>query len=163
MAQPVAIVITASTRAAAGLYADESGAILVAGLRQQGFSTADAIVVADGEPLARALAHAVAGQPAVVITTGGTGLAPTDRTPEATAALIDREVPGIAEALRAAAIAHGVPTGMLSRGIAGVAGTVLVINVAGSAGAARDALAVLAPVLGHAVEQLRGGDHGPVA
>jgi molybdenum cofactor synthesis domain-containing protein len=95
----------------------------------------------------------------VVLTTGGTGLTPTDRTPEATRPLLDREVPGLAEAIRSAGVAKGVPTAVLSRGLAGVSGTCLVVNLPGSRGGVKDALAVLEPVLVHAVEQVVGSDH----
>jgi molybdenum cofactor synthesis domain-containing protein len=94
----------------------------------------------------------------VVVTSGGTGVNPTDRTPEATRAVIDYEIPGIAEAIRAYG-APTVPTAILSRGIAGVAGRMLVVNLPGSKGGAKDGMAVLAPILAHTVDQLRGGDH----
>jgi molybdenum cofactor synthesis domain-containing protein len=95
----------------------------------------------------------------VVLTTGGTGLTPTDRTPEVTRPLLDREVPGIAEAIRAHGVAKGVPTASLSRGLAGVAGSCLVVNLPGSSGGVKDAVAVLEPLLVHAVEQVVGSDH----
>lgn len=154
-----ALVITASNRAAAGVYADTSGPIVVEGLAAAGFSVDGPKVVPDGDPIRDALSEAVAAGYDVVITTGGTGLTPTDRTPEMTRAVIDREVPGIAESLRAYGVAQGVSAAMLSRGIAGVAGTTLIVNAPGSKGGARDAMAVLRPVLGHAVDQIRGGDH----
>ena len=94
-----------------------------------------------------------------MITTGGTGLTPTDRTPEATESLLDRTVPGIAEAIRAHGLAQGVPAAMLSRGLAGVVGSTLVINLPGSTGGVRDGLEVVVPVLRHAVEQILGSDH----
>jgi molybdenum cofactor synthesis domain-containing protein len=151
-------VIVASDRAAAGRYTDRSGPILVAGLRELGFAVPDPIVVPDGDPVGVALRDALADGVAVVLTSGGTGIAPTDLTPEVTRALLDQDVPGIAEALRADARGR-VPTAALSRGVAGVAGRTLVVNLAGSTGAARDGLAVLAPILTHAVAQLRGADH----
>lgn len=159
MSAPAAVVITCSTRAAQGVYEDRGGPMITAALRQWGFDTADPVVVADGEAVGRALVAALQSRPAVIITTGGTGLTPTDRTPEATAALIDQEVPGIAEALRAAGIAAGVPMAMLSRGIAGLARSTLVVNLPGSVGAVRDGLAVLEPVLPHVLSQIGGGDH----
>ena len=119
----------------------------------------DPVVVPDGDPVGAAIADAVAAGARVVLTTGGTGLTPTDRTPEQTRPLLDREVPGIAEAIRAAGVAAGVPTAVLSRGLAGVAGTCLVVNLPGSKGGVKDGLAVLRPLLGHAVEQVVGSDH----
>jgi molybdenum cofactor synthesis domain-containing protein len=116
-------------------------------------------VVPDGEPVEVALRDAVAAGYDVVVTTGGTGLTPGDRTPEMTRRVLDREIPGIAEAIRAAGVAAGVPAAMLSRGVAGLAGGVLVVNLPGSSGGVRDGMAVLAPIIGHAVDQARGGDH----
>ncbi len=117
------------------------------------------VVVPDGEPVADAIRAAVAAGSRVVVTTGGTGLTPTDRTPEVTRALLDCEVPGIAEAIRAYGVAQGVPTAALSRGLAGVVGATLVVNLPGSRGGVKDGLAVLTPMLVHAVEQIAGGDH----
>lgn len=156
-----AVVVTASDRAAAGEYDDRSGPLLADGLRAWGLRVDDPVVVPDGAPVERALRDAVAAGVALVVTTGGTGLGPRDRTPEATLAVVDRLVPGVAEALRADAVRRGVPAGMLSRGVAGVAGRTLVVNVAGSTGAVRDALEVLADVVPHALSQLAGGDHRP--
>lgn len=155
-----ALVITASNRAAAGVYADASGPVVVEGLSEAGFVVDGPTVVPDGEPVERVLRDAVAAAYDLVVTTGGTGASPTDRTPEATRAVLDREIPGMAEAIRAYGVTQGVPTAMLSRGLAGVAGATLIVNVPGSKGGARDAMAVLRPVLGHAVDQIRGGDHG---
>jgi molybdenum cofactor synthesis domain-containing protein len=128
-------------------------------LRGLGFEVAEPVVVPDGEPVAAALRQAVNDGVDVVLTSGGTGITPTDRTPEATRTMLDYEVPGIAEAIRAHS-RDQVPTSALSRGLAGVATRTLIINLPGSTGGARDGLAVLGPILVHAVEQLRGGDHG---
>lgn len=157
-ALPAAVVV-ASNRAAAGVYADETGPLIVDALRRWGFTCDDPAVVPDGDPVRDAIAAAVGAGARVVLTTGGTGLTPTDRTPEATRPLLDREVPGLAEAIRAHGVAKGVPTASLSRGIAGIAGRCLVVNLPGSRGGVKDGLAVLEPVLVHAVEQVVGSDH----
>ncbi|WP_182379357.1 MogA/MoaB family molybdenum cofactor biosynthesis protein [Nocardioides sp. WS12] len=154
-----ATVIVASNRAAAGVYDDTTGPLIVDALQGLGFVVAAPVVCPDGEPVGEAIAAAVAAGARVVLTTGGTGLTPTDRTPEATRPLLDREVPGVAEAIRAAGVAKGVPTAALSRGVAGIAGQTLVVNLPGSRGGVKDALAVLEPVLVHAVEQIVGSDH----
>ena len=152
-------VIVASNRAAAGVYADTSGPLLVAGLRELGCDVEDEPqLVPDGEPVAQALRTAVADGIDVVVTSGGTGITPTDRTPEATRGLLDFEIPGIAEAVRAYS-RDRVPAAALSRGLAGVAGRTLIVNLPGSSGGARDGLAVLRPILRHTVDQMRGGDH----
>lgn len=154
-----AAVITASNRSAAGLRPDTSGPILVEGLRALGIDTNDPLVVPDGEPVGEALRAAVASGFDLILTTGGTGLSPTDRTPEMTRLVIDREVPGLADAVRDHGTQHGVPTAVLSRGIAGLAGRVLIINAPGSPGGCRDAIAALGPVLIHALDQVSGRDH----
>jgi molybdenum cofactor synthesis domain-containing protein len=159
MTSATALVITVSNRAAAGVYEDRSGPILVEGLAALGLEVAGPRVVPDGEPVAEALLSAIEEGFHLVVTTGGTGLTPSDHTPEMTRRVIEREVPGIAEALRAYGAAHGVPTAVLSRGLAGLAGRTLIINIPGSPGGARDALAVLGPILPHALEQVPGSDH----
>lgn len=152
-------VVVASNRAAAGVYADETGPLIVAFLQELGFDVAEPAVVPDGDPVGAAISAAVEAGARVVLTTGGTGLTPTDRTPEQTRALLDREVPGIAEAIRAAGVANGIPTAVLSRGLAGVVGDCLVVNLPGSRGGVKDGLGVLRPLLVHAVEQVVGSDH----
>jgi molybdenum cofactor synthesis domain-containing protein len=155
-----AVVVTASNRAAAGVYEDRSGQALVRGLEELGFAVEGPRVLPDdAELLGTALREAVDAGVDVVLTTGGTGLSPTDVTPEATRPVLEREAPGLAEAVRRYGVENGVPTSVLSRGLAGTAGRTLVVNLPGSTGGVRDALAVLGPLLPHVVSQLRGGDH----
>jgi molybdenum cofactor synthesis domain-containing protein len=162
MAQTVirALAVTVSNRAAAGVYPDRSGPVLVELLRSAGCAVVDGpLVIPDGDPVEAALRDGLAAGYDVVVTTGGTGLTPGDQTPEMTRRVLDREIPGIPEALRSAGAAAGVPSAILSRGVAGVAGRTLIVNLPGSTGGVRDGMAVLAPVLGHAVSQINGGDH----
>jgi molybdenum cofactor synthesis domain-containing protein len=154
-----AAVVVASNRAAAGVYEDTTGPVLVEFLAEVGFAVEPPVVVPDGEPVGEAIRSAADAGARVVLTTGGTGITPTDRTPEVTRALLDYDVPGIAEAIRAYGVAQGVPTAVLSRGVAGVVGTCLVVNLPGSRGGVKDAIAVLRPVLVHAAEQVVGSDH----
>lgn len=153
-----ATVITVSTRAAAGVYADEAGPAVAEVLADAGFDVGDIRVIPDGHGLVATEIRSACDDADLVVTNGGTGLHPKDETPEATRDIVDREVPGIAEAMRAASLAV-TPMAMLSRGVAGVRGTVLVINLPGSPKAAVENLQAVLPVLDHALEQLRGGDH----
>lgn len=156
-----AIVLVASTRAAAGEASDTTGPAIVQWLLARGFDAPAPVVVADAD-IADAVRGAVAGSPAVLITTGGTGVNPGDRTPEATLAVLDQELPGVAEAIRAAGRA-ATPMAALSRARAGIAGRTIVVNLPGSRGGVADGLAVLDDLLPHLVDQIAGGDHAPRA
>jgi molybdenum cofactor biosynthesis protein B len=153
-----AAVITVSDRSHGGLRHDSSGPLLAELLGELGFTVSDVVVVPDErEPIAAAVTTAVREHD-LVVTTGGTGLGPRDITPEAVTPLLERPVPGLAEALRLEN-RSAVPTTILSRAVAGTVGQALVVTLPGSTGGVRDGVAVLAPVVGHAVAQLRGGDH----
>jgi molybdenum cofactor synthesis domain-containing protein len=154
-----ALVITVSTRASAGVYEDRSGPILASALSELDFEVDGPLIVPDGDDVGQALRDGVEQGYAVILTTGGTGLNPHDHTPEQTRGVLDKELPQLAAAVARYGVDHGVPTAVLSRGLAGVAGRSLIVNLPGSSGAARDGMAVLGPVLGHAVSQIRGGDH----
>lgn len=154
-----ALVLTCSTRAATGVYADRGGPLIVAALRGWGADVGDPVVVPDGPAIGEALRAGVYAAYDLVVTTGGTGCSPTDVTPEQTRPLLDREIPGLAEAIRAYGVASGVPTAMLSRGLAGLAGRCVVVNLPGSTGGVKDGLTVLELVLPHLISQVRGGDH----
>lgn len=155
-----ALVVTVSDRSSRGERPDTSGPLLASLLAGLGFEVGDVVVVPDEvQAVQGALRDGAAASYDVVVTTGGTGLSPRDVTPEATRPLLDREAPGLADALRRRGEA-AVPTAVLSRGLAGTIGTTLVVNLPGSSGGVRDGVAVLAGVVGHAVAQLRGGgDH----
>lgn len=154
-----AAVVTVSDRSSRGERPDTGGPLLAGLLRELGLEVADPVVVPDEVAAVQDALRTAAAAYDLVVTTGGTGLAPRDVTPEATAPLLDRQVPGLAEELRRRGAEH-VPTAVLSRGLAGTVGQALVVNLPGSTGGVRDGVAVLAPVLVHALEQLRGGgDH----
>ncbi len=155
-----ALAVTVSNRAAAGVYPDRSGPVLADLLRRAGCDIVDGpLVIPDGDPVEEALRDSIAAGYDVVVTTGGTGLTPADLTPEMTRRVLDREIPGIAEAVRAAGAVAGVPTAVLSRGLSGLAGRTLIVNLPGSTGGVKDGMAVLGRILQHAVDQVQGGDH----
>lgn len=156
MSTRTARIIIASTRASAGTYEDRSGPIIADWLAERGFESVVPQVVPDGDPVGQALREAVGVD--VVITSGGTGISPTDDTPAQTLAVLDYEIPGLADAIRRSGLPK-VPTSVLSRGVAGVAGRTLIVNLPGSTGGVRDGLGVLADVLDHALDQLAGKDH----
>ena len=151
-------VVIASTRAATGVYEDRCGPIIVDWLIQRGIATPVPTVVADGTEVNHALFAAIGENVDVVITSGGTGISPTDRTADATANIVDYQIPGLADAIRRSGLPH-VPTSVLSRGVCGVRDRTLIVNLPGSTGGVKDGLGVLDDVLEHALDQLAGKDH----
>ena len=155
-----AAIITASARASAGIYEDKSGEILKSGLIALGYEVSDVVIVPDDiQQISDAISVALSANVDLIVTTGGTGISPTDVTPEATAPLIQKLLPGIPEALRAYS-REKVPTADLSRGLAGTSATSLIVNLPGSPGAVKDGLVIIERLAGHIHEQLRGKDHG---
>ncbi|AQA24583.1 molybdenum cofactor biosynthesis protein C [Rhodococcus sp. MTM3W5.2] len=150
-----AVVLVASTGGARGTREDTTGPVLAEWLTAQGLSVRGPLVYADAD-IAAGLADALAGAPALVVTTGGTGTSPTDQTPEATRAVLDRELPGLAEAMRRKG-SEKTPYASLSRGLAGLSGRTVVVNLPGSPGGVRDGMSVLEPILEHLLAQVAGG------
>jgi molybdenum cofactor synthesis domain-containing protein len=155
-----AAVITCSNRSAAGERADESGQLLAAAVAGWGYQVAREVVPDEVSAIRAAVQRAVTGGARLVLTTGGTGVTPTDVTPEAVGPLLERPIPGISERIRAVNVDR-VPTAVLSRGVSGMVGNALVVTLPGSPGGVRDALGVLEPLIGHVLDQAAGGDHRP--
>ena len=151
-------VIVASTRASAGVSDDRCGPLIAEWLAEQKFSSVRVVLVADGDPVGQSLRDALDEGVDVIITSGGTGISPSDDTPAQTQAVLDYEIPGLADAIRRSGLPK-IPTSVLSRGVCGVAGRTLVINLPGSPGGVRDGLGVLVDVLDHALDQIAGRDH----
>jgi len=157
-----AAVVVVSTQAATDPALDRTGPVIAAWLRERDFTVAEPIIVPDGGPIADTVAAELLVDARVVVTTGGTGVTPTDRTPEAIAPLIDLELPGITEEIRRRGLAGAGPTALLSRGVAGIAsGGTLIVTLPGSRGGVADGLAVLDGLLDHVLAQVAGDGHAP--
>ena len=154
-----AAIITASNRASLGIYPDESGEILSQGLSKLGFSVISTVVIPDDvEKISQGIASALASHVNLLVTTGGTGVSPTDVTPEATTPHIEKFLPGVSEALRAFG-REKTPLADLSRGLVGVSGQTVIINLPGSPNGVRDGLVIIERVVPHIISQLAGQDH----
>lgn len=151
-----ALVVVASTSASLGNASDDTGPVIAEWLTERGFAVDETVVVADGEPVGRALVAGIAQSVSLIVTTGGTGVSPTDATPEVTLPLIDKRLLGVEEELRRRGSRH-VVTALLSRGVVGVAGRSLVVNLPGSPGGVRDGLELLGELVDHLLEQIVGG------
>ncbi|MGF2950035.1 MogA/MoaB family molybdenum cofactor biosynthesis protein [Microbacterium alcoholitolerans] len=155
----VAAVLTVSDRSAAGIREDAAGPVADAALREAGFACADAVIIADGADLVeRSLRQLVDAGIRLIVTSGGTGVAPRDQTPEGTVRVIERQLPGIAEELRRSGAALK-PAAMLTRGIAGVTGRALIVNLPGSPKAVAEGMPIVLSVAPHVLDQLDGEDH----
>ncbi|MEV7619765.1 MogA/MoaB family molybdenum cofactor biosynthesis protein [Microbacterium sp. NPDC089321] len=154
-----AAVVTVSDRSAAGVRADTAGPVAVAALREAGFACDDARIVPDGaDAVEQALRELLGTGIRFVVTSGGTGVSPRDQTPEGTARVIERQVPGIAEELRRAGLAS-TPMSMLTRGLAGVVGDALIVNLPGSPKAVAEGMPIVLSTAAHVLSQLHGEDH----
>ena len=157
-----AAVVVVSTQASVDPALDRTGPVIAGWLRERAFTVAEPVIVPDGGPIAETVSAELLSDARVVITTGGTGVTPTDRTPEAIAPLIDLELPGITEEIRRRGLAGAGPTALLSRGIAGIAsGGALIVTLPGSRGGVADGLAVLDGLLDHVLAQVSGEGHAP--
>ena len=155
MTERLAAVVTVSDSVASGTRQDTSGSVAVAALEDLGFTVAESVVVADGVDSVAGVLRRLADLVSLVVTTGGTGLGPRDLTPEGTRSVIDREVQGLSEAMRADTFGK-IPFGMLARGVSGVRGECLIINMPGSPKAVAEGFDVVGPVLVHAVDLVTG-------